>query len=545
MISRPPILTITFIACCSAFALQANGATVIDANDYGLKADGGADDGPAIARMLDDALKVDGPVVLRFPRSKTIRAATAPERYVFRFDGARDITIDGGGSTFLLSAETRLLRMRESRNITLGNFNVDFDPLPFADATVTTVNAKERFIDVRAMDGSTPLPTGGPTKQDGEQAFFGMLWYPGPYSTISRHYFIDRMEAGDEPGTARVHANERSKKFDDIKPGLWRISLPVPGIAHCYGPGACFDIFDNENVALSDIELWSAPWFGFRVFRNAGDVTFHRVNIRPKPDSGRLTSTWRDGFHAKGNSGRLLWEDCVLSGMNDDAFNISTHVSHITQVVSPTEVIVLQTYPLKRMPWREGATFAAADFDARTLLGKSKIAKVTNSTEERFIKDMPAATPVTLTLEKPIKGLNKGALVWQPETSNPDVTLRRCRIEKSCRMRSPMMIEECDVTALLWFYASKIEGPFPSSITVRDSVLRRGRGNPRTAVSFVGRATAGNGPSAVHDIVFERNEVWGDFLMRGVDNARVVGNRFLEEGAKTVIEDCPGLIHED
>jgi hypothetical protein len=290
-------------------------------------------------------------------------------------------------------------------------------------------------------------------------------------------------------------------------------------------------------VTFEDVELWSAPWFGFRVMRNAGEVVFRRVHIRPRPGSERLTSTWRDGFHVKGNRGRLLWEDCVFRGMNDDAFNISTHCSRVRDLPSPTRIVVQQTFPLSPMPWHTGATLSAADFDSRTLLGTARIVRVTPSAEFRQIDGKPAAVPVTLELDRPIDGLREGTMVWEPAAANPDTTLRRCRIEMSCRLQTPVTLEACHVTALLWFYGETVEGPFPSRVIVRDCVLRRGRGNPRLAVSFAGR-TGSDRPAAIHDVVFARNQVWGDFSMLGVDDVRLADNRFLEPEAAVRLEDC-------
>lgn len=537
------ILVLSVVSRGHCVALQTDGgntidaARVINADDFGIHADGVSDDGPVIDRMLEAAASVAGAVQLVFPEDKIIRVITASDRYVFKLDHAERISVDGGGSTFLLAPDVRFLKVTNSRMVAFRNLNIDFDPLPFGDGTVTQVNAKERYIDVRPMSVGQGLPTGVPTLEDGEQRFFGMLWYPGAYGVMSRHYWVKRMAPGDEAGMVRVFAGDDFGRFGAIEPEAWRISLPVPGIAHRLGPGACLDIYDNEDVTFEDVELWSAPWFGFRVFRNRGEVTFRRVHIRPKPGSGRLTSTWRDGFHVKGNSATLLWEDCIVAGTNDDAFNISTHCSWVKRVISPTEIVVMQRYPLNRMPWHEGATFTAADYDTRTLLGAARIVKVTNSTETPGVR----AIPVTIVLDRPIEGLEVGAMVWEPESTNPNTTLRRCRIEKSCRLQSPVTLEGCDVTALLWFYGGKIEGPFPSHVIVRDCVLRRGRGNERTAVSFAGRNVETDKASAIHDVVFEDNEVWGDFLLIGVDEARLSGNVFLESGATVRIENCEGL----
>ena len=522
-------------------AATAAEAVVLRAEAFGVKGDGVSDDGPAIQRMLDAAVATDSPVRLEFRPKGTIRIESAPDRYAFRFHGASHVTLDGGGSTFLLGPRVRFLRLTHSSHVTVRNLNIDFDPLPFVDGTISAASAAERYVDVRLSSDAQEPPIGGPTKEDGEQAFFAMLWYDGAYGLLSRHYWTERIEPGLRPKTVRVFATDRFRQFGDIEPGKWRISLPVPGIAHRYGPGACMDIRDNDTVTVKDVELWSAPWFGFHVIRNRGEVAFRRVHIRPRPGSGRLTSTWRDGFHVKGNRGKLLWEDCVLSGMNDDAFNISTHCSRVRKMISPTELVVLQAFPLNPMPWHEGATFTAADFDSRTLLGTARIVNVTGWTTKRRINGKPAASPVTLQIDRPIEGLKRGTMVWEPESANPDTTLRRCRIEKSCRLQTPVTLEQCEVTAFLWFNAMRPEGPYPSNIVIRECSLRRGRGNPRLAVSFAGRRPGRTGPSAIHDFVMERNRIWGDFSMIGVDRARIKDNQFCEPGAAIRIEGCTSV----
>ena len=142
------------------------------ADDFGVKADGVTDDGPAIERMLAVAGSATGPARLVFPAGRRIRVATAPERYAFRFEGATDLTLDGGGSTFVLGPDARFLRLRGSRRITVRRLQVDFDPLPFGDGAVAAVNAEGRYLDVVVGAGEAARFQGGPTRQDGEQAFF-------------------------------------------------------------------------------------------------------------------------------------------------------------------------------------------------------------------------------------------------------------------------------------------------------------------------------------------------------------------------------------
>jgi hypothetical protein len=537
MYTELTMAAIALLLLCMPFSAAAR---ILDAADFGVTADGRKDDGPAVEKMLESARQTGEAVTLRFPEDRIIRIETAADRYAFTMTGMQEVTIDGGGSTFLLGPHLRFLDLRGSADIAVRNLKADFDPLPFADGTVTAVNAAEGWLDVRLFPDQEVLPAGGPTLEDGEQAFFSMLWFDGEYDTLSRHYWTEKIEKIG-PETIRVFSTAEYRQFDDIVPGEWRISVPVPGIAHRYGPGPCFRVHDNRDVAFENVELWSAPWFGFNIMRNRGTVIFREVHIRPKPGSGRLMSLWRDGFHVKGNRAKLRWDGCILEAMNDDAFNISTHSSVVRRVLSPTRIEVRQKYPLGYIPWREGAIMAAADAKGRRLLPGTRIVKAEEGKADP-INGQPAAPPVILELDKAVPGLEEGTMVWQPETSNPDTLLKNCVIRNSCRMQSSVRLENCDVTALLWFYSEDIEGPYPTDVVIRDCVLRRGRGNPETAVTFAGAPDgdtadpdAGKPPRAVHNILIENNEIKGGFQMRGVENARLLNNRFTEKDAPVII----------
>lgn len=520
---------------------------VLEAADYGVVGDGVADDGPAVQRLVAAAAAARGPVEMRFAAGLTVRVETAQGRYLFALDRLRDVTLAGGGCTFVLGPQVRFLSLTNCERVRVERLQVDFGPLPFVDGTVVAAGARERTLEVRVPAGEVGRVVGGPTGEDGEQAFFAMLWHEGPYSTLSEHCWVERMEAAGE-GLVRVHAAESFGGYGAVEPGRTRISLPVPGIAHRYGPGPCLRIADCDTVTVEDVELWSAPWFGYEVSRKRGQVTFRRAHIRPKPGSGRLVSTWRDGYHVKGNSATLLWEDCELAGMNDDAFNISTHSSSVLQRLTATEVEVGQRFPLLPIPWYEGGRLRAADDATGRLLGEANIVEAVRGPEPPPIAGMPAAPMWRLRLDRALEGLAPGSRVWDPDQCNPDTTLRRCRIRMSCRLQSPVQVEDCDVAALLWFYAEGVEGGFPAGVRVVNSVLRRGRGNPTLALAVGGgpegaargRPESWACPRAVHDVTLEGNEVWGALVAEGVERLRVRGNRFGEAGAAVRLEGCTG-----
>jgi hypothetical protein len=489
----------------------------------------------------------DRPVILTFGTERTYRIRSSPSRYVIPLKGLENVTIDGGGSTFVLEPSLRFLDVQGSRNIVIRRLRVDYDPLPFADGVVTAVDASRRTMTVRLMNrADLPRVVGGPTQEDGEQAYFGMLWGPGPYGPISRHVWLGRVETAAEASSVVVRPSDEFTDYSGIVADRWHISLPATGIAHRRGPGACFCIRDNDTVSLEDVELWSATWMGFEIARNRGTLRFNRVHVRPKPDSSRLMSTWRDAFHVKGNRAALLWEDCELTGMNDDAYNISTHSSVITRLDSPTEVEVKQKFPLLFIPWRVGDRLVAADEESRQLLGSTTIAAVREGKPEPPIEGEPTAPSVHLTLSQPISRLATGVMAWNADAANPNTVLRRCRIHQSCRLQSPVTLEECDVTALLWFYAEPIEGPFPGPVTVKDCVLRRGRGNATYAVICSGASQRNDPesalpPRALHDFAFLHNRIAGGVSIEGVERLRMEDNVLLEPKGPFVVERNHGV----
>lgn len=524
----------SLLCSCVLASVPAGAGQVLHAADFGVVADGQTDDGPAIQQMLEAAAAVEGPVQLQFPEGRTIYVATGTDRYVFHWDGASDVTLDGGGSTFLLDPYVRFMRMRQSSSMSVQRLRVDFSPLPFADGTVVSVNGTEHYYDVALAPWVTGAPSGGPTQEDGEQAFFAMLWYPGPHGPVSVHCWVDNMAPGPE-GTVRVYPSDNFTHFGEMVANEWQVSLPVPGIAHRYGPGECFQLKDNTTVTLADVELWSAPWFGVGVSRNAGELRFDQVHIRPKPGSGRLMSLWRDGFHVKGNSARLRWEGCVLEGMNDDAFNISTHSSVVSAIHSPTRIELRQKFPLLPIPWHAGSTITVVDEEAKKLVGRATITAVEVGPAPPDIQGSPAAPITTATLAAPMDGLVLGQTAWDAAQCNPDTVLRDCTIRMSCRMQSPVQLEGCDISALIWYYGEGIEGGLPHHVRLESNIFRRGRGNPVTALSFAGLASGdaaipdpGGVPRAIHDVLIKNNEIWGGFTLDGVEHVRLEGNQFRE-----------------
>lgn len=524
-----------FIMAILCSALQSS-AGFLYASKYGATGDGITNDGPAIVKAIDALISASGRNTLIFEAGKKYYIKDIGRTYLFDLEGLANIEVDGAGSVFLLDGKVRFAHLNQSKNIHFSRLAVDYKPLPFADGLILDVNIAGKYIDVKISEGFEMPLLGGPLAANGEQAFFGMLWNQGIHAMLGMHYWVkDIKEAYPgslKNGVLRIDAGTDFSEWDQIREGKTKISIPLRGVAHI-GGDEVFRITECENVAVTEVDIWSAPWFAVGVTRNRGKVTFKKVNIQPKPGSGRLTSSWRDGFHVKGNYARLLWEDCRVVGTNDDAFNIASFMSTLQQADTDIKIGIRQNYPLDIIPYNTGDIVVVYDVVKGKILGKTKVVSA-----EGFVQSgKPIAPEIKLVLDKAIPGMSAGCQVWNESSANPKTTLRRCMIYNSCRFQSPITIEKSDLVALSWFYGSNLEGPLPSSVLIKDSRLLLGRGNPNSIAVVSSEMSYHNALYMPKEPVMAKftlkNSVLDGYLsLNFVERVRIIGNNFIVPGAK-------------
>ncbi|MBI5834727.1 MAG: hypothetical protein HZB16_20700 [Armatimonadetes bacterium] len=522
---------------------------VLQATDYGVVANGTTDDGPALGRAMAALNAAEPGASLVLPTGRTLRIATSPTTWVIELVGRRDLTVDGGGCTLLLAPHLRLAHIRGCTNVTLRGLNLDYDPLPFADGLVVGADAKAGWVDVR-VDDAFPMPAfGGPTG-DREQAYFAMLWHRGPHSLVHEHFFVrDCVDAGPGALAKRIVRVYREPRADwsRIKPGETRISLPVRGIAHRmvgFGASPVVAIEENTDVLCESLNLWSGPLFGCNVARNRGRVTFRQVDLRPRPGTSRLTSIWRDGFHVKANYADLTFEDCHIEGTNDDAFNLATHSSRVDEAVSPTEIRIHQTFPLGFVPFEPGDLVGGYSCGLGRRFEAVRVVRCVEEQPRDTTNLNRPATPLRLTLDRPLPDVARGDVVWNQSSANPHTVIRRCVILNACRFQSPVTVEDSDITALAWFYGDQLEGPLPSDIIIRRCRLRIGRGNPELAASFECNIEGRDGQRApakepvIANIRLEDNEIDGRLSLSDCRNVILAHNRFVAPAGALSLRGC-------
>ena len=502
--------------------------------DFGGKADGTTDDGPAILKMVEAARALKGKHArLVFPKNKTVHAATGKERYLFALQHTKNITIDGNGSTFLLDPHIRMMDLDYAKNPVIKNFNVDYTVTMFIESVIEAVDPKGAYVDVRVLQSGDEKNLGGPTKEDGEQWFGGFVWCEnGKHMKAAKHYAVKKTEVlGID--RARVFFDGKSIPKNitgNIKKRITRFSIPRPGVAQQHGPGPLFNIHDTVDGHFENIAVWGAPWFTYSIYRTEGTLRFINVDVVPKPATNRLMSGCRDAFHVTGNRSKLVFDGCDTAGLGDDDYNFCILSSRIQKVISPTKLIIQQKFPIQYNPLRVGETLMVMNSENQ-MVGSAEITGYEEKPHKDGTKIIPGGRycpPITITLKTPIKGLVKDLHVWSKQAANPDTTMKNCTATFSIRMQTSLTIENCTFTCYNVAYGfstrtKHVEGPGPAYMRISNSEFRVGRGSGMVFQS------GGKGPfetTRIQSIHIENSTFHSPMRIDKAKDITLLNNRF-------------------
>ena len=503
-------------------------------NEFGGKADGVTDDGPAILKMVEAARAMKGKQVrLVFPQNKVIHAATGKERYLFALQHTKNITIDGGGSTFLLDPHIRMMDLDYAKNPVIKNFNVDYTLTMFIESIIEAVDPKGAYVDVRVLESGEEKNLGRPTKKDGEQWFGGFVWCEnGKHMKAAKHYAVK---------SATPLGEDRARVFFDgktiprqitgaIKVGKTRFSIPRPGVAQRHGPGPLFNIHDTVDGHFENIAVWGAPWFTYSIYRTEGTLRFINVDAVPKPGTNRLMSSCRDAFHVTGNRSKLIFDGCDTAGLGDDDYNFCILSSRIQKVISPTKLVIKQKFPIQYNPMRFGETLMVMN-NENQIIGSAEITGYDEKPHKDGSKIIPGGRycpPITITLKTPIKGLAKDLHVWSKEAANPDTTMKNCTATFSIRMQTSLTIENCNFTCYNVAYGfsprtKHVEGPGPEFMKITNSEFRVGRGS---GMVFQSGGKGPFEPTRIQNIHIENSTFHAPMRIDKARNITLLNNKF-------------------
>lgn len=313
--------------------------TTLNVADFGAVPDDGQNDYPAFAAALKQASTLTAPVQIVFPPGVYHFASDLEPPMnndgAFQLVNISNLLIEGNGAEILITRpHMSLIYARNSTNLIVRNFTVDYDPLPFSQGTVRSLDrAAGAFI--LDLDEGYPDPTEPPFTSQAFAAFYSSSWGVVMDSSGSGrlkagypdHFLI----AGREKLDGRtIRFFLKNKKSAEILQEGDRFVLN-------FRAGAVARAFNTENITLQNVTAHAIPGC-FVQGANLSKVNLLNCKALRKDD--RLIVAGADGIHIQ--SGRVgPWvENCEFEGLLDDYVNLYNIPNYILEQPEPDRVKV-------------------------------------------------------------------------------------------------------------------------------------------------------------------------------------------------------------
>lgn len=314
-----------------------------------------ADYTPVVRKILED--HPDGNVEIRFAPGRydfyPEQAVTeflsmsnndsGDRRVAFLLKDMKDVSVRGDSSEFLFHGAIVPFAVKNSRNVSLGGFSIDYDfPWTFEGEVIANDQRSMTFI-VRVFPDNK-------YRIEGDSLLFG--GYDWEYPTAENIVF--------DPETRRPlyntaiyehrHWNGRMKARE-LSSGIVEFSgfdaVRVPPVGSIWDdkgpmdmnrsyPG--FAILQSRDVAVEDVHVYRAGAMAL-IAEFSEDIRVSRMSTAARPGSERMITISADATHFVDCSGTVTLEDCTFESMLDDATNIHGVYMKVDSLLSPGVVM--------------------------------------------------------------------------------------------------------------------------------------------------------------------------------------------------------------
>ena len=304
-----PVTLILSMGCTRANISSEGKLTVINVSDFGAIPDDGNDDTHAVRIALDDIREIQHRATLYFPPGKydffsdsastvhyPVTAVHKQWDFVtpFHLDGQKDLTIDGGGATFIMHGRMTPFVINACRNVKVTRFSIEHvRPSVFELKVVEKGNAE---IDYEAIGNDQFLLENNQLiwlDADDNRQIPNVFQYYDPVKDITRRCTdplqgahsikkIDnnRIRVQYGPG-AGSYEKIRFGEFFQFRSGLRNQSGVV--------------VYESQNISFEDLNIYSWNGLGF-VCQFCRDLSFINLRMEPNPESGRTNAGFADAI---------------------------------------------------------------------------------------------------------------------------------------------------------------------------------------------------------------------------------------------------------
>ncbi|HLH94926.1 MAG TPA: right-handed parallel beta-helix repeat-containing protein [Xanthobacteraceae bacterium] len=353
---------------------QPKPATVLDMASFvgaGLDADAAfAKVIAAVAKATAEAGEATAPVPILLNLEKNAVYRIKRPLALKQLNG---FTLNGNGAALINTTRGSTLLISGSKQVTVRDLSIDYDPLPFTQGTVTGFDHAALEIMIKVDAGYPDEPDFLATITDG---FFKVMnratraLKPGARDFLSPKK-VERVGAGVIRVTLQWSANETFPSQLPLAVG------DVVAISNSYADAIVVD--GSSATSFSGLKLLASPAMGILENGGPGGMRLQHVTIAPGPrpkgaSTDRLVSTNSDGSHFITVERGPTIEDCTFANTSDDAVNVHGFYYYVVRQTGPQRYLLSPKWDIGLAAGDEIETCQQGTFRS---LGRTKIVELT------------------------------------------------------------------------------------------------------------------------------------------------------------------------
>jgi uncharacterized protein (TIGR03437 family) len=314
---------------------------------------------------------------------------------------ATNLTIDFQNSDLLFAmSNASALQFTNCTGLTIQNFTVDYQQLPFTQITVASVNSTAQSFTFNTIPGyQAPSAFNANRAADNSDAIWMWVFRNGvPLQQVGR------IEANRPVTGNTISLADTTDPW--ASPG--NLSAIQPGDTVVFsdrgGPPA-INFVGGQNNAVRNASIYSSGQIGLYFGRTDGATADH-VQVIPKPGTDRLISTNADGIHTSFALDANVFTNNVVRRTGDDALAMSAPWIATVTATSGASVTVSRT---DNSPYPTGASVAFVNPATDAIAGTATIVSENPAYAQQ---KLTAGETVTLTLDQsiPVLAANFGMI---------------------------------------------------------------------------------------------------------------------------------------
>lgn len=268
------------------------------------------------------------------------------KRIAFPIIGKKNLTIDGGGATFIFHGEIVPFILDGSENVTIKNCSIDWKRPFYSQGEIVRVD--DDGIEVKMDRDKYPYHLEGET-----------ILFDGEGWSSTFHEGVFEMDvktggpawrSGDSLGQyiapkdfCITQVDENTIRFNNRfvrKAVVGNILLMRHYQRHCPG----IYLFHAKDTCIENVNLYHCGAMGV-LGQFADGVHLKNLTVQPTPGSGRFFSVTVDATHFCNCRGMIRIEDCRFENQMDDPINVHGIFSRIKERVDEHSVLAELVHP--------------------------------------------------------------------------------------------------------------------------------------------------------------------------------------------------------